>query len=368
MRVPFCDLKREYAALESEIDRAIKRVLKSGRYVQGDEVEGFEREFSRYAGTKYCIGVNSGTDALLITVGALGIGPGDEVITVSHTFISTADAIVHWGATPVFVDIDETTYCMDATDAEHAITDRTKAIIPVHLYGHPADMDPIIEMAERHGLSVIEDACQAHGAEYSGTKVGTIGDAGCFSFYPAKNLGAYGDAGVIVTDNGDIAGKARALRNYGQYRRYEHDIIGFNSRMDEVQAAILGVKLGYLDEWNARRRSLAAVYLDKLADTGLLLPHEKTYAKHVYHLFAVRHSDRTSITGHLRDSGIQTLIHYPVPIHMQKPYVGAASRTLPRTERVCDEVFSLPMNPWVKDEEIEFVIDELRHSDLIFTD
>lgn len=359
MKVPFFDLKREYRNLENEIDDAVKRVLKSGRYIQGNEAGKFEREFSSYTGAEFCIGVNSGTDALLAAVGALGIGPGDEVITVSHTFISTADAIVRWGATPVFVDIDETTYCMDTTNLEQAITDKTKAILPVHLYGHPADIDPIIDLAERYGLSVVEDACQAHGAEYKGKKVGVLGDIGCFSFYPAKNLGAYGDAGVIVTNNGGVAEKARALCNYGQYRRSWHDLVGFNSRMDEIQAAVLGVKIRYLDEWNARRRKLAEVYLDGLAATDLVLPREETYATHVYHQFAVRYSDRDAITSFLSDRGIQTLVHYPVPVHRQKPYLQPEAKTLPRTDRVCDEVFSLPMNPWMKDDEVESVIDGL---------
>jgi dTDP-4-amino-4,6-dideoxygalactose transaminase len=353
MMINIVDLHKEYAEISQEINRTFQRVVKSGWFILGEEVERFEEEFSKYIGTKYAIGVNSGSDALLLALQALGIGKGDEVITVSHTFISTADAIVRNGAKPVFVDIDPDTYCIDVTKIEERITKRTKAIIPVHLYGHPADMQPIVEIARKYKLSVIEDACQAHGAEYKGKRAGSIGDIGCFSFYPIKNLGAYGDGGMAVTDNQELATRLGMLRNYGQSKKYYHDFIGVNSRLDELQAAILRVKLRHLDEWNEKRRKAARLYDKLLKDAGLIVPTEKEYAKHVYHLYVIRCSEREKLRQHLLENDIQTQIHYPIPVHKQKAYLSLAANTnLPVTEKICQEIISLPMHPFLRDEEI----------------
>lgn len=359
--IPFANLKREYAEIREEITQAIYRVLESGQFISGEEVEKFEEEFSRYVGVKYGIGVNSGSDALFLALKALGIGNGDEVITVSHTFISTVDAIVRNGAKPVFVDIEPDTYCMDVTKIEEKITDKTRAILPVHLYGHPANMDPIMELAEKYNLYVIEDACQAHGAEYKDKKVGSIGDIGCFSFYPTKNLGAYGDGGIVVTNSKELAEKLRMLRNYGQPRKYYHDFIGVNSRLDEIQAAILRVKLKHLDEWNERRRNIARLYNEFLEDSEMVIPIEKEYAKHVYHLYVVRHKDRDIIQKWLQENGIQTQIHYPIPVHKQKAYLNLGYNTyLPVTEKICNEILSLPMHPWLNEDEVSNVAEVIK--------
>ena len=359
--VPFIDLKREYAEISEEIAQALKKVLESGWFILGEEVEKFEEDFSKYIGTKYGVGVNSGSDALFLALKALGISKGDEVITVSHTFISTVDAIVRNGAKPVFVDIDSDTYCIDVTKIEERITNKTKAILPVHLYGHPADMEPIMEIAQRHNLHVIEDACQAHSAEYKGKKVGSIGDVGCFSFYPIKNLGAYGDGGIAVTDNGELAEKVRMLRNYGQVQKYYHDFVGVNSRLDEIQAAILRVKLRHLDEWNERRKKVAKLYNELLKDSKIVKPFEKDYAKHVYHLYVIRCKERSKVQQHLLENGIQTQIHYPVPVHKQKAYLDLGFDThLPVTETICNEILSLPMYPWLSNEEVLVVGGEIK--------
>jgi dTDP-4-amino-4,6-dideoxygalactose transaminase len=351
--ITFADFKREYAEVGAEINSVIERVLKSGWLVLGEEVRSFEEEFSRYIGADFGVGVNSGSDALYLAVMALGIKGGDEVITVAHTFTADADAIVRNGATPVFVDIDLETYCIDVTKIEEKISRRTRAILPVHLYGHPADMDPIMALAKKHKLYVIEDACQAHGAEYKGRKVGSIGDIGCFSFYPTKNLGAYGDAGMVVTNNEKLADKIRMLRNYGQSDRYHHEFLGINSRLDEIQAAILRVKLKYLDKWNEKRRSLARLYGQLLRNTSVFLPVEKDCAKHVYYLYVIRHKERDLLQRHLADNGIQSLIHYPVPIHKQKSYTAMGyAADLPVTEQIRNEIVSLPIHPWLTESDI----------------
>jgi len=362
MMIPFIDLKREHAEISEEINHAIQGVLKSGWFILGEQVKGFEEEFSRYIGTKYATGVNSGSDALYLALQALGIGKGDEVITVSHTFVSTADAIVRNGAKPVFVDIDADTYCIDVAKIEERITKRTRALLPVHLYGHPADMEPITDIARRHRLFVIEDACQAHGAEYKGKKVGSIGDIGCFSFYPVKNLGAYGDGGVVLTNDQALATKLRMLGNCGQSQKYYHDFVGVNSRLDEIQAAILRVKLHHLEEWNERRREIARFYDELLRDSGIALPLEKDYAKHVYHLYVIRHKNREKLQKRLLDDGIQTLIHYPIPVHLQRAYrtLGYGKGDLPVTEKCAGEVLSLPIFTELKNEEVEYVAQSLR--------
>jgi dTDP-4-amino-4,6-dideoxygalactose transaminase len=363
--IPFIDLKSEYAEINEEIAQAVQRVIKSGWFILGEEIKKFEEEFSKYIGTKYGIGVNSGSDALFLALKALGIGKGDEVITVSHTFISTVDAIVRNGAKPVFVDIDPDTYCIDATKIEEKITERTRAILPVHLYGHPADMAPIMNIAEKYNLFVIEDACQAHGAEYKGRKVGGLGDLGCFSFYPVKNLGAYGDGGIVVTNNEELAEKLGLLRNYGQPQKYHHDFVGVNSRLDEIQATILQVKLKHLDAWNERRRRVAKLYNELLGDSEIVTPIEKGYAKHIYHLYVIRHKDRNKLQQHLSKKEIQTMIHYPIPVHMQKAYLNlnlGFNVHLPVTEKICNEILSLPMHPGLNDDEVSSIAEVIKNA------
>jgi dTDP-4-amino-4,6-dideoxygalactose transaminase len=351
--IPFNDFKRENAAIGGEISQAMQRVIRSGWFILGEETEKFEEEFSKYVGARFGIGMNSGSDALYLAIRALGISKRDEVITVSHTMISTVDAIARNGAKPVFVDIEPNTYVMNVPKIETKISNRTRAIIPVHLYGHPVDMDPLMEIAEKHDLYVIEDACQAHGAEYKGNRVGSIGDVGCFSFYPTKNLGAYGDGGMAVTNDKELAENLGKSRNYGQSKKYYHDFIGVNSRLDEMQAAVLRVKLKYLDEWNEKRRKIAKLYNEILGNTEVTVPIEREYAKHVYHLYAVRRKKRDKLKQYLLKNGIQTLIHYPIPVHRQKAY--PSSNRLPTTERICKEILSLPMYPFLKEEEIEAV-------------
>ncbi len=356
MKIQFVDLKREYQEIKEEINQAIQRVLESGWFILGKELEAFEKEFAEYIGVKHVIGVNSGSDALYLAVKALGIGKGDEVITVSHTFISTVDAITRNGAKPVFVDIDPETYTMDVSQIEKKITERTKAIIPVHLYGHPSDMDPIMEIAGDYGLYVIEDASQAHGAEYKGRKVSSIGHVACFSFYPTKNLGAYGDAGAIVTNDDELAEKLRMLRNYGSPEKYYHDFIGINSRLDEIQATVLRVKLRHLEEWNGKRRKIAELYNELLEDSDVITPIEKEWAKHVYHLYVIRHQDRDKLQQYLLENGVKTQIHYPVPVHMQEAYLNlGVNAKLPATERVSKEILSLPMYPQISPREVYIV-------------
>lgn len=355
--IPFIDLSREYETLQDEIDDAISRVLESGYFVLGDEVEAFEQEFADYVGVEHGVGVNSGTDALKFALDALGVGPGDEVVTVSHTFVATADAIVENGATPVFVDVDPKTYCMDTDQLKAAVTDDTAAIVPVHLYGQPVDMDTVLEVAERHDLAVVEDACQAHGAEYRGQRVGTFGDAACFSFYPVKNLGAYGDGGIVVTDDETVANHVEIARNVGQTEKYHHEMVGANSRLDELQAAILRAKLPHLDEWNERRREIAATYAGAFVDTTLVTPETAGHATHVYHLYVVRHERRDTLRDHLHDAGVQTLVHYPTPVHEQPSYRHLDAGPFPVTERVTDEILSLPMFPWMSKKEVAKVVD-----------
>jgi dTDP-4-amino-4,6-dideoxygalactose transaminase len=331
--------------MKAEIDAAIGSVLSRGWFVLGEKVEEFEEAFSQYCGVPYGVGVGSGTEALRLALTACEIGPGDEVITVSNTCIPTIAAISSAGATPVFVDIDPITYTMDTTQIESRITERTKAILPVHLYGQCADMDPTREIARRHGLVVIEDCAQAHGAEYKGRKAGTMGDVGCFSFYPSKNLGAFGDAGMVITSHSDLAERVRLLRNYGQKGRDCYRIKGYNSRMDELQAAILLVKLPYLEKWNKRRCAIARIYQEELKDTRITLPAEAPDRKHVYHLFVVRVRDRDRLQHHLYTQGISTQIHYPIPVHQQAAYadLGYPSGSLTETESASKQILSLPL-------------------------
>ena len=339
---------QSYQDQKKEIDSAINRVLESGRYVLGEEVKAFEQEFSGYIGVKYGIGVGSGTDAITVALKACGIGPGDEVITVSHTAVATIAAIELAGATPVLVDINTDTYTLDPDCIDKSITIDTKAIIPVHLYGHPADMNPINELACACDLYVIEDCAQSHGALYNNKKTGSLGDIAAFSFYPTKNLGAIGDAGMVVTDNPKLAEKANLIRQYGWKKRNTSLIPGMNSRLDEVQAAILRVKLQYLDINNIKRRMIATNYKIHLQSPNLVLPHEDKNAFHVYHQYVVRTAKRDELKKYLAKHGVDTAIHFPVPVHLQPAYISRLTHEkLPKTESICKEILSLPMHPYL---------------------
>lgn len=346
MNIPPANPQAQYAAHRSEIDAAIACVLDAGHYILGEETRAFEREFAEYVGVEHAIGVGSGTEALHLALRACGIGPGDEVATVSHTAVATVAAIDLAGAAPVLVDIDPHAYTLDPQQLERVITPRTKAVIPVHLYGAPADLESIVSIARRHGLKVIEDCAQAHGATYRGRRVGSWGDIAAFSFYPTKNLGAIGDGGLVATNDAQLAERARLLREYGWSERYVSSISGWNSRLDELQAAILRVKLRYLDADNARRRELAAIY-DEMLPPGVHRPAAPDGCVHVYHLYVIRHPRRGPLAAYLRDKGIGTGIHYPVPIHLQPAYRGrlAGAGALPETERAAREVLSLPIYP-----------------------
>lgn len=349
MSLPFLDLHASYLELKQEFDDAYQRVMTSGWYILGNEVVEFEKEFAAYCGTNHCIGVANGLDALSLVLRAWGIGPGDEVIVPSHTYIATWLAVTHVGATPVPVEPCEATYNLDPARIETAITTRTKAILPVHLYGQPADMDPICEVARRYGLKVLEDAAQGHGARYNGRRVGSLGDAAGFSFYPGKNLGAFGDGGAITTSDAVLAEKLRELRNYGSRVKYVNDIVGYNSRLDELQAAFLRVKLRHLDHWNQQRSMIAQWYLKNLPITcaDLILPTVPDYVDPCWHLFVVRSQSRDAFQKILAENSIGTLIHYPIPPHRQSAYgnLGFKSGSFPLAERLADEVLSLPMYP-----------------------
>jgi dTDP-4-amino-4,6-dideoxygalactose transaminase len=356
MRIPLVDLKKQYQGIKGEILAEIGEALDGMQLFLGKNVQTFESDFAAYCGTDYAIGVGSGTDALHLALLALDIGPGDEVITVSNTFFATVEAIALVGARAVFVDIDPDTYNMDPSQIEEAITERTRAIIPVHLYGQPADMDPILEIARSHRIKVIEDACQAHGAEYKGRRTGSLGDIGCFSFYFTKNLGAYGEAGMITTSDPEIAKKCRLLRDHGQDPKYYHSLFGLNDRIDEIQAAVLRVKLPHLDEWTESRRNIAQAYNAGLPES-IVKPQEKEWAKHVYHLYVVRTSNRDELRAWLETKGVSTGMHYPVPIHLQEAWrnYGGGDFYLPVTERVVGEILSLPMYPELSTEEVDYI-------------
>ncbi len=357
VKVPFLDLKAQYRSIKPEIDAAISTILESSQFVLGEEVAGFEREFAAYSGAAHGIAVNSGTSALHLAFLAAGIGPGDEVITIPHTFVATVAAIRYTGARPVFVDVDPVMFTMDPGKVEAAITPRTKAIVPVHLYGQPADMDPILEVARRRKLLVVEDAAQAHGARYKGRPVGGLGDLACFSFYPGKNLGAYGEGGMVVTSNDGYARTIRMLRDWGQDRKYHHLLAGYNYRMEGMQGAILRVKLRHLEAWTEARRAHAARYRQLLSDMGLGLPAERAESRHVYHVYAVRTRDRDGLMKSLGEQGIQTGIHYPVPVHLQPAYADDAYRrgSFPHSEKAADEVLSLPMYPEMSEDHLQTV-------------
>jgi len=362
MEIPFVDLRAQYRQIQGEVDPAELAVMQRGDFVLGGAVAEFERAFADYCGVKYCVGVDSGYSALEMIVRAYDIGPGDEVITAANTFIAPVLAISNAGATPVLVDCDPETYNIDVTKIEAAITPRTKAIMPVHLYGQVADMDAILAIARKHNLYVFEDAAQASGARYKARTAGSLGHAAAFSFYPGKNLGAYGDGGAVTTNDPDVAEKVRLLRNIGQKVKYFHEIKGFNHRLDTMQAAVLGVKLPYLDGWNASRRRAAATYADLLADLPLVTPAAADDAEHIFHLYVVRVADREALMDHLKSKGIATGLHYPIPIHLQPAYaeLGYKRGDFPVTEEYAELIVSLPIFPELDDDKVAYVADAIR--------
>jgi dTDP-4-amino-4,6-dideoxygalactose transaminase len=358
MHIPFLDLKTQYRQIEAELKPVLENIMANGAFIGGPEVTAFEAEFAAYCGSPYCVGLNSGTDALRFAMMTLGIKPGDEVITVANTFIATTETITQAGGKPVFVDIDPATCTIDVSRIEAKVTPRTRAIIPVHLYGQPADMDPIMEIARRHHLAVIEDACQAHGALYKGRKAGTIGAVGCFSFYPGKNLGAFGDAGAAVTSDERIAAQMRMLREHGQSRKYYHDMEGYTARLDAIQAAVLRLKLKRLEAWTRSRRENAKLY-DRLLEgiPGISFVQEAAYSQSVYHLYVILTDDRDGLQKYLGEKGIGTGLHYPLPLHLQKAYEHMVLKkgALPVTERTAERLLSLPMFAELTAEQIAYV-------------
>lgn len=362
MRVDFVDLNAQYRESKSEIDKGLQAVFRKGNFILGEEEKKFEEVFARYCGCKFGVGVNSGTDALFLGLLSLGIGKGDEVIVPAFTFIATALAVSYTGAKVVFVDIDEDTYNIDVKEIEKVITKRTKAIIPVHLYGQPADMDEILSLAKKYNLKIIEDAAQAHGAKYKDRRVGAMGDMGCFSFYPTKNLGAFGDGGMVVTNNPDIYQKLLILRDCGRIDRYAHVVKGYNSRLDTVQAVILNAKLKHLDKWNKLRQKNARIYSKILGGhKGIIPPKAKKDRTHVYHIYGLRIKNRDRIYERLRRNGIGALIHYPIPLHLQKAYsdLGYKKGDFPIAEKVAEEIISLPMHPFLRQTEIDLVTNQI---------
>lgn len=357
MNVPFLDLKAQYKALKPDIDAALQQVVDNTAFAGGPFVEAFEKDFAAFCECEEAVGVGSGTEALWLSLLGVGVGPGDEVITVPMTFMATAEAISFTGARPVFVDIDPESYTMDPGAVAAAITSRTKVIMPVHLYGQTADMDPILAIADQHGLTVVEDACQAHGARYKQRRAGSLGKAGCFSFYPGKNLGAYGEAGAVVTHDAELAQKIRILRDHGQPEKYKHSVIGWNARMDGFQGAVLGVKLKHLEAANEARRAHARLYGELLAASAAVCPGEASYAEHVYHIYAVRVKQRKAVMEALSAKNIGCGIHYPIPLHLQEPYkdCGDGPGSFPASEECAAEELSLPMFPELTDEQIEVV-------------
>lgn len=360
--IPLVDLKAQYQTIKGEIDSAIAEVVESCQFILGPRVEAFENEFAKQCQARFAFGLNSGTSAIHLALLAAGVGPGDEVITVGYTFVATVAAVLYTGARPVLVDIDPLTCNIDVTKIEAAITTRTKVIMPVHLYGTCADMDPILDIARRHNLIVIEDAAQAHGAEYKGRRAGSMGELACFSFYPGKNLGAYGEAGAVVTNNEKYVEVIKQLRDQGQSAKYQHERVGYNYRMEGMQGAILGVKLRHLDDWTDARRRHAKVYERALADSGVRLLAEPSDCKSVYHVFPLFTEQRNQLREHLHAKGISTGIHYPIPVHMHKGFsdLGYSEGDLPETERVCREVMSLPMYAELSDADVAHITDSVR--------
>ncbi len=361
MIVPFLDLKRQYSSIKEEIDRAVYEVMESQRFVLGPKLEGFEKAFSGYCGARFAAGVNSGTSALHLALLALGVGNGDEVVTCPNSFFATAEVITAVGAKPVFADISPESFCMDPESLSKKISRNTKAVIPIHLYGQCADMEPITEIAEEKGIGVIEDACQAHGSLYKGKKAGAMGTIGCFSFYPGKNLGAYGEGGICVTNDAELDAKLRLLRSHGENPKNVHSMPGFNFRLDELQAAILTVKLKHLDTWNEGRRKNAELYSESIKNAQVIAPKEMPYGRHVYHIYAIRSGRRDELAGYLKGKGISTGIHYPTPIHLQPAYAGLGCKpgSVPSCEKAAKEILSLPMFAELTREEIEHVAESI---------
>jgi len=362
MNIQFVDLRKQYAPLKEEILAGIEKALDGMHLFLGENVQQLEKDFAHFCGASHGIGVGDGTEALHIILRALGIGAGDEVITVSHTFIATAEAILLAGAKPVFVDIDPDTYLMDVTKVEEKITPRTKAILPVHLYGQTVDIDPLLELAAKHNLKVIEDACQAHGAEYKGRKAGSMGDAGAFSFYFSKNLGAYGEGGFITTNDDKLASHIRKIRDHGSGQRYHHDMLGFNARLDEIQAVVLRAKLPHLETWNGLRRKHAHLYNELLKDTMAVTPKERPGNTSVYHLYVIKTPQRDQLQTWLKERGVFTGIHYPIPIHRQQVMepLGLKDQSLPVTDQVTSQILSLPMFAELEDHEIKYTVDLIK--------
>ena len=357
MHVPFVDLKAQYESIREEVGAAIGRVLENSSFILGREVEAFEEAFAAYVGARFCVGVSNGTAAIQLALTACGVGPGQEVIVPANTFFATAEAVSTANATPRFIDADPDSCNLDVSRLEAAITERTRAVIPVHLYGQPADLDAVFEVAARHGLVVVEDAAQGHAALYKGRRVGALARAGCFSFYPGKNLGAYGEGGAVVTDDPEVARRVRMLRDHGSERKYRHEFVGYNFRMEGIQGAVLGVKLKHLDGWNDLRRAHAARYGELLGASGLTLPRVMPYARHVYHLYVVRSEARDELQRRLAAAGVQTGVHYPVPVHLQPAYAALGHRPgdFPEAERQAASVLSLPMFAELTGEQIERV-------------
>jgi len=360
--IPYLDLPAQLRSIRKEIDVAIARTLDQCSFCLGPDVAQFEKDFAQFCGAEQCVGFNSGTSALHVAMLLLELQPGDEVITTPFTFVATCWAISYVGAKPVFVDIEDTTFNLDAKQVERAITPRTRAIMPVHLYGHPADLDPLLDLCRKHRLTLVEDAAQAHGAQYRGRTVGTFGAMSCFSFYPGKNLGAYGEGGALVTNNSAFAARARSLRDHGSSRRYYHDEIGYNYRMEGIQGAVLGVKLKHLDAWTRARRRVAHRYHELLAGTPLQLPREAEYARSAWHLYVLRHARRDDLKKHLETKGIGCAMHYPVPLHMQKCYeqLGYKQGDLPVAEKAARECLSLPIYPELSEAQMERVANEIK--------
>jgi len=356
-KVAFVDLYQQHQAIEEELVEVFRRVLRKSSFILGPEVVAFEKEFAAYVGASDCIAVNNGTTALQLVLAGLGIGPGDEVITVANTFIATAEAISAVGARPVFVDVDPVSYTMDPQLVEAAITPNTKALLPVHLYGQAADVDALLEIARRHNLHLVEDACQAHGATYKGRKAGSLGVAGCFSFYPGKNLGCLGEGGAVVTSNPELAQRMRMLRDHGSVKKYEHSLPGYNYRLEGLQGGFLSIKLRYLDRWNARRREVAKLYHQLLSESSLGLPVEMGWGEHVYHLYVIQADDREALRNALNAAGVECGLHYPVPLHLQAAYAdpGYEKGRFPVSEHLSSHILSLPMHPFITDEEVKRV-------------
>lgn len=361
--VPFVDLKAQYHSIKPEIDDAVLALLDSTQFVLGAQVAAFEQLFAAYASTQHALGTSSGTSALHLALLAAGVGPGDEVITTPHTFIASVAAIDYCGATPVFVDIDPESFTIDPTLVEAAITERTKAMLPIHLYGQMADMDPLVEIAERHSITIIEDAAQAHGAEYKGRRAGSIGAAGCFSFYPGKNLGAYGEGGAVTTDDDEIRRLVSMLRDWGAEEKYHHDLKGFNYRLEGMQGAVLKVKMAHIERWTEARRTAAARYDAGFADIDVAVPVQLADRRHVYHVYAIRTDDRAGLMAYMADHGVASGIHYPIPVHLQKAFaeLDHGRGDFPHAESAADQVVSMPMFPEIRPDQQDRVIDVVRN-------